>query len=317
MEPGARRHPLVSVVTATYNRWPMVRDTIGSALNQSFRDFEVIVVDDGSPDGSADLIEHHYPEVRVVRQGNTERGKAYNHGVMVARGEYVAFLDDDDVYEPWHLSEFIVARTQHPCGQVFATRARLWDPATGRCESVPAFNPKTLPQDCLRQTIIVPQAMVVAKQALLAVGGFPEERAVMGSEDWLLLIALARRFEVFPLARPSVRIRLHRGRSVNNLAAISASRQVATEKLLGEEYAWIGLDDTERRMVTAGTERFVAGHLYASGQMAAARDHLRSARRATGGLRGYCGTARLWAQTWLGPRGSVVARGMKRRFTLR
>ena len=308
---------LVSIVTATYNRWPMVRETIESALNQSFRDFEMIVVDDGSTDGSADQIEQRYPTVRVVRQGNTERGAAYNHGTAVARGAYIAFLDDDDVYEPWHLSGFVAARNEHPAGQVFATRAVLWDPATDRRQLVPPFNPKTLARDCLRHTVIVPQAMVVAKQALVAAGGFPEERSVMGSEDWLLLMALARRYEVIPLARPSVRIRLHPGRSMNDLDAISRSRQAATRKLLSGDYESLRLGDEERRIVAAGTDRFVAGHLYASGQMAAARAHLRSAREATGGLAGYGGTARLWAQTWLGPGGSAVARRFKQRLTHR
>lgn len=314
---GRAGDPLVSIVTATYNRWPMVRETIESALSQSFPSFEAVVIDDGSPDRSADLIEEHYPAVRVVRQDNTERGAAYNRGITVARGQYIAFLDDDDIYEPWHLAEFAAARDAHPSAQVFATRAWLWEPLTDRRQLVAPFDPKTLARDSLLKTIVVPQAMVVAKAALREVGGFPEDRSVMGSEDWLLLIALARRFEIVPLARPSVRLRLHPGRSVNNLAAISRSREVATAKLLGEDYAWLGLDDDERRLVAAGTERFVAGHLYASGQMAEARARLRKARLMLGGVKGQRWTARLWVQTWLGRRGSLAARRLKQRLTLR
>lgn len=317
MEDIERGHPLVSVVIATYNRWPMVRDAIESALAQSFPAFEVIVVDDGSTDGTADRIEQHYPAVRLVRQQNAERGAAYNRGVALARGDYVAFLDDDDVYEPWHLSQFAAALERHPNAQLFASRSWLWDPALARRRLVPPFDPLTLRRDALVETTFVPQVLIAAKSAFVEVGGFPEECALIGSEDWLLLIKLTRRFDVVPLPEASVRIRVHAGRSVNDLAWVSRSRDAVTQLLLDGDVPSIHLDDRERRLVKAGTDRFVAGHLYAAGAMPEARARLRSVRRALGWSTGQRWTLRLWLQTWLGRRGSAAARRVKERVLWR
>jgi glycosyltransferase involved in cell wall biosynthesis len=308
---------LVSIVIATYNRWPMVGESIESALGQTFPAREVIVVDDGSTDGTAEHVRACYPAVQLVRQQNAERGVAYNHGIAVARGRYVAFLDDDDVYERWHLAQFGSALSRRPDALVFASRAWFWDPVTGRRRLHEPFDPATIAHDALKGTLVVPQMMVAAKSALLEVGGFPEDREMMGSEDWLLLIKLARRFELVPLPEPSLRIRVHAGRSVNDLDAGSRSREVATRQLLGEEYAWLRLTDDERRLLAAGTDRFVAGHLYASGRMREARARLREVRRSLGWTRGVRWTSRLWAQTWLGSRGSLAARRLKSRLVLR
>ncbi|HEX2023457.1 MAG TPA: glycosyltransferase [Acidimicrobiales bacterium] len=302
--------PLVSIVIATYNRWPMVGESVQSALDQTLSEREVIVVDDGSTDGTTEHVRASYPAVRVVRQENAERGVAYNHGIALARAPYVAFLDDDDVYEPWHLAQFAAALSRRPDAQVFASPAWFWDPVTGRRRLHEPFDPSTLAQDALRKTAIVPQMMVVAKSALLCAGGFPEERAVMGAEDWVLLIKLTRLYEIVPLEKPSLRIRVHAGRSVNDLPASNRSREVATQRLLSEELAWLGLSDEERRVL-------VAGHLYALGHMQEARSRLRRVRRSLGWATGTRWTSRLWAQTWLGHRGSTVARRLKSRVILR
>lgn len=317
MSPTGGDRPLVSIIIPTYNRWPMVAESIESALGQTFGEREVIVVDDGSVDGTTEYIRERYPAVRAVRQENAERGVAYNRGIALARGRYVAFLDDDDVYEPWHLAQFAEALARHPAAQVFASRAWLWDAVTGRRRLHEPFDPATIAHDALKWTLIVPQMMVVARSALLDVGGFPEDRSVMGSEDWLLLIKLTRRFEIVPLPDPSLRIRVHAGRSVNDLEAASLSREVATRQLVGDEYAWLGLTDEERRLLVAGTDRFVAGHLYASGRMREARTRLRQVRRSLGWARGARWTSRLWAQTWLGARGSLAARRVKSRIVFR
>ncbi len=315
--PSGTRAPLVSVVIATYNRWPMVSESVESALNQTLGEREVIVVDDGSTDGTADHIRSRYPAVRVVGQDNAERGVAYNHGIDLARGRYVAFLDDDDVYEPWHLAQFAAALERRPDGEVFASRAWFWEPESGRRRLHQPFDPTTIAHDALKGTVVVPQMMIAAKSALLDVGAFPEDRAVMGAEDWVLLIKLTRRFEIVPLPEPSLRIRVHPGRSVNDLVASNQAREVATRLLLSEELDWLALSDDERRVLVAGTDRFVAGHLYALGRMQEARSRLRHVRRSLGWAEGTRWTSRLWAQTWLGRRASRAARQVKNRFVLR
>jgi hypothetical protein len=167
------------------------------------------------------------------------------------------------------------------------------------------------------RTVIPYQAMVVGRGPLLEVGGLPEDRALMGCDDWVLLLKLAHRWPVRPMPRPSVRIRIHPGRSMNDLRAISDSREEATRRILAGELLGFELDDEARRLLVAGTYRLTAGHRYAAGDMRGARASLRQVRQALGLRRGITWTGRLWAQSWLGPAGSVVARRARDRLVWR
>jgi len=92
--------PKVSVVIPTYNRARFLCEAINSVLNQTFRDFEVIVVDDGSTDNTAELLSRYSDSIHYVRQDHRGRSHARNCGIQLARGEYIAFLDSDDIWLP-------------------------------------------------------------------------------------------------------------------------------------------------------------------------------------------------------------------------
>ena len=92
--------PMVSVIIPTYNRADLVSETIDSVLAQSYRDFEVIVVDDGSTDASGEVLARYGEQIRVVLQENAGEAVARNAGIRVASGEYVGFLDSDDIWLP-------------------------------------------------------------------------------------------------------------------------------------------------------------------------------------------------------------------------
>ncbi|WP_413989291.1 glycosyltransferase family 2 protein [Labrys okinawensis] len=97
--------PEFSVVIPTYNRAGVIRHTLDSVLAQTFDDFEVVVIDDGSKDDLASVIAtFEDPRIRYVWQENGGGGAARNRGIDEARGRYVAFLDSDDVFLPDHLS---------------------------------------------------------------------------------------------------------------------------------------------------------------------------------------------------------------------
>src|SRR5947208_8437844 len=92
--------PLVSVIIPTYNRWPMVREAVESVLAQRFRDFELIVVDDGSTDDSARELGSLGAKLRLIWQTRKGVSAARNLGSAIARGRYIAFLDSDDLWLP-------------------------------------------------------------------------------------------------------------------------------------------------------------------------------------------------------------------------
>ena len=102
-----------SVVIPTYNRAPLLARTLESVWRQRFRDYEVIVVDDGSNDGTQAYLQNLDNKVRYVRQANRGPGAARNIGIRQARGDYIALLDSDDLWFPWSLDVFAHAIREH------------------------------------------------------------------------------------------------------------------------------------------------------------------------------------------------------------
>lgn len=100
---SGERPVLVSVIIPTYNRRNYIRESLDSVLAQDFYDFEVIVVDDGSTDGTEEEVRPYQDRICYTRQENKGAGAARNVGIRKARGQYIAFMDSDDLSRPHHL----------------------------------------------------------------------------------------------------------------------------------------------------------------------------------------------------------------------
>src|SRR3990172_6722546 len=112
-----------TVVIPTYNRAEFVVQAVSSVLAQTFIDFEALVIDDGSTDKTREKIEEQFSaEKRVTyfRQENSERGAARNNGIRKARGQYITFLDSDDLLHPGHLASLKKAIDTHPSVRLLA-----------------------------------------------------------------------------------------------------------------------------------------------------------------------------------------------------
>lgn len=106
--------PKVSVVIPTYNRVSLISECIESVLRQTYKDFEVIVVDDGSTDDTEEVLKPYHGRIRYIRQENAGVATARNRGVLEATGEYVAFLDSDDQWFENKLELQMDLMTRHP-----------------------------------------------------------------------------------------------------------------------------------------------------------------------------------------------------------
>lgn len=101
--------PFYSVIIPTYNRAKSIMDAVKSVQSQSFEDFELLVIDDGSTDNTGELVKAVTaadPRVKYIYQENAERSAARNHGIELALGRYICFLDSDDIYLEDHLEQF-------------------------------------------------------------------------------------------------------------------------------------------------------------------------------------------------------------------
>src|SRR5579871_4773962 len=101
---GAGSTPCVSVIIPAYNAARTIRGALRSLEAQEFRDFETIVIDDGSQDDTLSIVQREFPHVIVLSQANAGPAAARNRGAAAARGTWLAFLDADDEYLPWRLS---------------------------------------------------------------------------------------------------------------------------------------------------------------------------------------------------------------------
>ncbi|HEY9771496.1 MAG TPA: glycosyltransferase [Coleofasciculaceae cyanobacterium] len=109
----SQQNPLVSVIIGNYNYGYFLAEAIESVLQQTYRHFELIVVDDGSTDNSREVIES-YQELIAIFQPNSGQGEAFNVGITKAQGEIICFLDADDYYHPDKLRKIVSAFCTHP-----------------------------------------------------------------------------------------------------------------------------------------------------------------------------------------------------------
>jgi Glycosyl transferase family 2 len=135
--------PFCSVIIPTYNRAELLRETLDSVLRQEGTDYEIIVVDDGSPEDLSQLAEEYRTRVTFLRQENAGPSAARNRGAAAARGEYLAFLDSDDVWLSWTLATYrqaIVERGRPAfvagCPRVFADPVELAEIANAPLEAL-------------------------------------------------------------------------------------------------------------------------------------------------------------------------------------
>ncbi|MGA2913333.1 MAG: glycosyltransferase [Methanoregula sp.] len=140
--------PVVSVIIPLYNKEKYILRTINSILNQTFQDFEVIVVDDGSTDKSADVVRGFVdPRIKLIRQENRGSSPTRNRGIYESTGELLAFIDADDEWLPIHLETLLDLRKRYPDAGIYSDRYTIQTPKGERPVNYQAIpNDK---RDCL------------------------------------------------------------------------------------------------------------------------------------------------------------------------
>jgi glycosyltransferase involved in cell wall biosynthesis len=183
---------LVSVVVPTFNREQYVGETVASVLGQSYHSVEVIVVDDGSTDGTRQLLQNRFgrdPRFRYVWQQNSERSVARNRGFRESKGEFVAFLDSDDLW-PFHKLEWQMAVfDREPSVEMVVGRVGVVDPKGVHVRDCldphfERYDGTQLFRKMLFWNVIGSGVPLIKRAALDRTGGFNEDRRLLCFEDW-------------------------------------------------------------------------------------------------------------------------------------
>jgi Glycosyl transferase family 2 len=219
----------LSIIVPLFNKAAYIRRALDSVAHQTFGDFEVIIVDDGSTDGG-EVIARSYPDARfrVISQENQGPGAARNAGIAEAKGELIAFLDGDDEWLPDHLGTAVKAFEHY--GPKFAAFSAgyiecpaevstepMWR-RRGIKDGVVAIDTSTRPETlhCMLAYMSC-WSTVVRTETLRKWGGFYEHRCMFGEDSFLWLKILLNESVVFDL-RPCVRVHREAGNLSQNLS---------------------------------------------------------------------------------------------------
>ena len=218
--PTSTAHPLVSVVVPTYNCERYIAQTLDSVLGQSHRQIEVLVVDDGSTDSTADIVGGYGSPVRLIRQQNQGVCAARNHGFAQSGGEFVCFLDHDDYWFPWKLTRQLEAFEADPKAGVVFTDFALWFPESGVFPhpaglASPDIGPPPIDEEfsgfIYHQFLIdcwaLTSTVMIRRGAFAGSAGF--DPSLPYSEDWDLWIRLSKQHRFIKLDRVSTLYRQH------------------------------------------------------------------------------------------------------------
>jgi glycosyltransferase involved in cell wall biosynthesis len=184
----------VAVIIPVYNGAETVGEAIASVLAQSFRDFELIVVDDGSTDATPAELARYATTIRVITQPNGGISAARNAALRVSTSEFVALLDCDDAWEPAMLAHGVAALERDPSCVLAYMNLAVTD-SNGIALDTALVGPTTAHAPTVDEMLtqlwpIMPSAVVMRRWALEAIGGFAEEFRSYGYEDaycWLRL----------------------------------------------------------------------------------------------------------------------------------
>lgn len=210
---------LISVVMPCYNAEPYVREAILSVLQQSYTSLELIIVDDGSTDGSTEIIEqlaYAHPSIRIVYQNRIGPYAARNQGLAQAHGNFVAFLDADDYWHPDALAQLHTALNDAPADVAYCG----WQHVGPLADNLQPHNPidlhdKNILEHFLKACPWPINAVLIKRQLIDSLRGFSERRATAMDYDlWLRMLTLKPRWVRVPAVLAFYR---HYARSENDI----------------------------------------------------------------------------------------------------
>ncbi len=236
--------PKVSVIIPTYNRLSMLKEAVASVLAQNFEDMELLVVDDGSTDGTAEEMKRYGGRVKLLQHlASKGVSAARNKGILHARGKYIAFLDSDDLWVKGKLkiqTAFLDDNPHYPLcytDEIWIRKGKRVNPMAKHAKYSGWIFEK-----CLPLCIISPSSAMMKKTLFSKVGLFDEALSVC--EDYDFWLRVSARFPIFFIDRKLI---IKRGGHADQLSQRSwgndRCRVMALEKLLSEPY--IGSEERE------------------------------------------------------------------------
>jgi len=220
----------VSVIIPTYNRGWILRDAIDSVMAQDYKDYELIVVDDGSTDNTPEILKN-YPDIIVLKQKNRGVSAARNAGVQISKADNIAFLDSDDLWLPGKLQSQFNFFNTNPSAQICQTE-EIWIRNGVRVNAKKRHRKQQgmIFDRCLDLCIISPSAVMMKKSLFIKVGGFDE--TLPACEDYDLWLRIASWCPVYLIEEALIIKRGGHSDQLSKIPGLDRFRIRALKKLL-------------------------------------------------------------------------------------
>ena len=261
------RCPAVSVIMSVYNTGRILRETIASVIAQTFADFELLIVDDGSTDEITQdiLADQNDHRIRIIRQRNAGVAAARNRGIAEARGEYLAFLDHDDIFMPDKLAALKECLDKSP------RTAVVYSPVVpfGEC-SAAALSLPPLRGECystlLRRNLIYSVSCIMVRTEFLSAHHVTFDPGCVPCDDWDFHLQCAVFGEMTMFDRPLVGYRMHRGNQSADRVSMYEAGIRTVKKHLRNVSAVSAVTGIPKRRIRAAGRYALAEHLYGLGR---------------------------------------------------
>jgi glycosyltransferase involved in cell wall biosynthesis len=302
--------PRVNVVIPCFNAERYIAATLRSVLAQHGAELEVIVVDDGSTDGSVTVVERDFPQVKLIRRANAGVAAARNAGIAAADAPWLAFCDADDIWLPGKLSAQFdaLAASQGACmsytaWQVWPSLAPEPEPALVQQLTAESAGPPWagatgwLYPELLLDCVVWTSTVLMQRRLLDEVGGF--DMGLRIGEDYDLWLRLSRVTRIERVARPLALYRQHpgsitRGAPQENYRGRVVQKALDTWGLAGPDGRLADASRVKQRLAGSWSE-FAYAQLAAGERLASRRSSRRALRIAPTHLAGW----KLWLRSWL------------------
>jgi glycosyltransferase involved in cell wall biosynthesis len=268
-------NPVVSVIIPAYNAAPWIGETIDSVLNQSFRDIEVIVVDDGSTDKTSEVVAKYQQKVKYIYKDNGGPSSARNVGILAARGEYIAFLDADDLWVASKLEQQMEIFNQNSSLVWVYSDGFIFENNPNQTPHLFSYSTCMYEGDILCSLLvdnfIASPTPVIRKEIFDEIGLFNEEPAFKSVEDWDMWLRISAKYPIGFVDQPLVKYRRHASGLTGTSSILNALRQ----KLIVVEQAISRNPENLSNLYTKSISNLYtsAGHLTMSrGDREAARE---------------------------------------------
>jgi len=206
------KQPLVSIIIPTYNSERFIANSVVSALNQTYPNIEILIIDDGSTDKTETVIQKLPDSIRYIKQVNSGPSSARNHGIMQSNGEYIAFLDVDDEWMPSKIDKQVSLFESNQNLSITATSYIRCDadllPIETTALNIPSKEKGIIPFRMLLEKNQLLTSSIMTKKNILDRCGFFDEEIQFG-EDWDLWVRIAQLGEIGYIHTPLCKYRVH------------------------------------------------------------------------------------------------------------